>query len=128
MIISSIHSFYNTYSIGKIIKNWINQSIRKMTNIRTVLAVNMKTRRKELEISQAELAEKIGTSPNYISKIEAEKQFPSVQMIEQIAGALECDSLDLFSNEKSEEKRIDYIRDDLLKNVCDLINATFQKL
>lgn len=99
-----------------------------MTNIRTVLAVNMKTRRKELEISQAELAEKIGTSPNYISKIEAEKQFPSVQMIEQIAGALECDSLDLFSNEKSEEKRIDYIRDDLLKNVCDLINASFQKL
>lgn len=99
-----------------------------MTNIRTVLAVNMKTRRKELEISQAELAEKIGTSPNYISKIEAEKQFPSVQMIEQIAGALECDSLDLFSNEKNEEKRIDYIRDDLLKNVCDLINASFQKL
>lgn len=99
-----------------------------MTNIRTVLAVNMKTRRKELEISQAELAEKIGTSPNYISKIEAEKQFPSVQMIEQIAGALECDSVDLFSNEKNEEKRIDYIRDDLLKNVCDLINASFQKL
>ena len=99
-----------------------------MTNIRTVLAVNMKTRRKELEISQAELAEKIGTSPNYISKIEAEKQFPSVQMIEQIAGALECDSIDLFSNEKNEEKRIDYIRDDLLKNVCDLINASFQKI
>ncbi|WP_294431291.1 helix-turn-helix domain-containing protein [uncultured Treponema sp.] len=99
-----------------------------MTNIRTVLAVNMKTRRKELEISQAELAEKIGTSPNYISKIEAEKQFPSVQMIEQIASALECDSVDLFSNEKNEEKRIDYIRDDLLKNVCDLINASFQKV
>lgn len=75
-----------------------------MTNIRTVLAVNMKTRQKELEISQAELAEKIGTSPNYISKIEAEKQFPSVQMIEQIAGALECDSLDLFSNEKKRRK------------------------
>ena len=68
-----------------------------MTNIRTVLAVNMKARRKELNLSQAELAEKIGTSPNYISKIEAEKQFPSVQMIEQLAGALQCDSVDLFS-------------------------------
>ena len=42
-----------------------------MTNIRTVLAVNMKARRKELKLSQAELAEKIGTSPNYISKIYA---------------------------------------------------------
>ena len=42
-----------------------------MSNIRTVLAVNMKARRKELKLSQAELAEKIGTSPNYISKIYA---------------------------------------------------------
>ena len=45
-----------------------------MTNIRTVLAVNMKARRKELKLSQAELAEKIGTSPNYISKIEDNKK------------------------------------------------------
>lgn len=99
-----------------------------MTNIRTVLAVNMKARRKQRNLSQADLAEKIGTSPNYISKIEAEKQFPSVQMIEQIAGALECDSVDLFSTEKIEEKRIDSIRKDLLKNIDDLINASFQKL
>ena len=71
-----------------------------MRNIRTVLAFNMKARRKELNLSQADLAEKIGTSPNYISKIEAERQFPSVQMIEQLANALNFDSLDLFSKEK----------------------------
>ena len=41
-----------------------------MTNIRTVLAENMKTRRKNLGISQSDLAERINTAPNYISKIE----------------------------------------------------------
>ena len=88
-----------------------------MTNIRTVLAFNMKARRKELNLSQADLAEKIGTSPNYISKIEAERQFPSVQMIEQLANALNFDSLDLFSKEKIEKKKLDFVKDDLLKKL-----------
>ena len=99
-----------------------------MTNIRTVLAMNMKAKRKELHISQADLAEKIDTSPNYISKIEAEKQFPSVQMIEQLATALECDSVDLFSTNMIEEKRIDLIQSKLLKSINSLINKTFEEL
>ncbi len=93
-----------------------------MTNIRTVLAINMKAKRKELNISQAELAEKIGTSPNYISKIEAEKQFPSVQMIEQIAGALKIDSVDLFSLEKIQENKFNEIE----KKLRDEINKSLQ--
>ena len=99
-----------------------------MTNIRTVLAMNMKAKRKELHISQADLAEKIDTSPNYISKIEAEKQFPSVQMLEQLATALECDSVDLFSTNMIEEKRIDLIQSKLLKSINSLINKTFEEL
>ena len=99
-----------------------------MTNIRTVLAFNMKARRKELNLSQADLAEKIGTSPNYISKIEAERQFPSVQMIEQLANALNFDSLDLFSKEKIEKKKLDYVKDDLLKKTESLIISSFEKI
>lgn len=97
-----------------------------MTNIRTVLAVNMKARRKDLNLSQAVLAEKIGTSPNYISKIEAEKQFPSVQMIEQLANALECDSVDLFSIKKIKNNRLDSIQETLNKEINDLINEKFK--
>lgn len=99
-----------------------------MTNIRTVLAMNINARRKKLKISQAELAEKIDTSPNYISKIETEKQFPSVQMIEQLAMALECDSVDLFSTSIIEDSRIDLIQSKLLKNIKTLINTSFDEL
>lgn len=99
-----------------------------MRNIRTVLAFNMKARRKELNLSQADLAEKIGTSPNYISKIEAERQFPSVQMIEQLANALNFDSLDLFSKEKIEKKKLDFVKDDLLKKTESLIISSFEKI
>lgn len=97
-----------------------------MTNIRTVLAQNMKARRKELGISQAELAEKIDTSPNYISKIEAEKQFPSVQMIEKIAESLGIDSVDLFSTKREETLRIDKIQNDLIQNISEQVKRSFE--
>ena len=99
-----------------------------MINIRTVLAVNMKARRKELNLSQAELAEKIGTSPNYISKIEAEKQFPSVQMIEQLAGALQCDSVDLFSIEKMKEDNLKVVQEKLCKEINLLVKKSFNSI
>ncbi len=99
-----------------------------MTNIRTVLAINMKARRKDLNLSQAILAEKIGTSPNYISKIEAEKQFPSVQMIEQLALALQCDSIDLFSIEKIKINNLETVKESLCKDVISLIQDKFSTI
>ena len=97
-----------------------------MTNIRNVLAINMKARRKDLNFSQAELAEKIGTSPNYISKIEAEKQFPSVQMIEQIAIALNCDSIDLFSTDKIKKDNLQVLKKTLCQEIDFVINKNFE--
>ncbi|MDR0561540.1 MAG: helix-turn-helix domain-containing protein [Spirochaetaceae bacterium] len=37
--------------------------------------------------SQAKLAEKANTATTYIAMIELEKKFPSVEMLERIAGA-----------------------------------------
>jgi transcriptional regulator with XRE-family HTH domain len=68
-----------------------------MTNLRKVLAVNLKKRRHTLGYSQAMLAEKANTAPTYIAMIELEKKFPSVEMIERIAKALAIDTIELFS-------------------------------
>jgi len=50
-----------------------------------------------LGISQATLAEKVETSTHYISQIERKTKFPSVEMLERIAVALEFDTPELFS-------------------------------
>ena len=99
-----------------------------MTNIRAVLASNMKSRRKDLNLSQANLAEKIGSSPNYISKIEAEKQFPSVQMIEQIAAALDFDTLDLFSAVRLKKDKLQKIQNELCRDITALISRSFDSI
>ena len=48
-------------------------------------------------ISQAALAEKVETSTTYISQIERKKRFPSPDVLERIATALELDTPELFS-------------------------------
>ena len=57
----------------------------------------MKKYRKLKNLSQEKLAEKAGASSNYIALIESGKNFPSLQMLAQIANALEIDELDLFN-------------------------------
>jgi transcriptional regulator with XRE-family HTH domain len=59
----------------------------------------MKAGRQILGISQAELAERVHTSANYIALIETEKRFPTPGMLERIAAALEIESPALFAAE-----------------------------
>jgi transcriptional regulator with XRE-family HTH domain len=68
-----------------------------MTDIRLILAENMKKYRKILGISQEKLAEKMNTAPNYIAMIEVGRKFPSAGMLERIAQALNVDTPELFT-------------------------------
>jgi transcriptional regulator with XRE-family HTH domain len=70
-----------------------------MTSLRTVLAQNMKAGRQILGISQAQLAERVNTSANYIAQIETGMRFPTPEMLERIALALEIDPPVLFTTE-----------------------------
>jgi transcriptional regulator with XRE-family HTH domain len=68
-----------------------------MTDIRKVLAANIKVYRKAKALTQAQLAEQAGTATHYIAMIEGCKNFPSPDMIERIAAVLGKDTVDLFS-------------------------------
>ena len=68
-----------------------------MTNLRQLLGTNIKIYRNACGISQSKLAERVDTATNYISAIEAGRRFPSVEMLEKIALALEIDTPELFS-------------------------------
>ena len=68
-----------------------------MTRLRTILASNLRAYRKELGLSQFNLADMIDSAPNYIAMIEAEKRFPTDTMLEKIALALKKEPCELFS-------------------------------
>jgi transcriptional regulator with XRE-family HTH domain len=68
-----------------------------MTDIKSLLSANIKKRREFLGLSQATLAERVDTSTHYISQIERKIRFPSPEIMERIAAALEFDTPELFS-------------------------------
>jgi transcriptional regulator with XRE-family HTH domain len=68
-----------------------------MTDIRKLLAANIKAYRAELGLTQARLAEKAETATHYIAMIEGCRKFPSADMLERIAAALERDAPELFA-------------------------------
>jgi transcriptional regulator with XRE-family HTH domain len=66
---------------------------------------NLKDFRKLLKMSQAKLAEICDSSQAYIAEIEVGKKFPSPDMIEKIASALEIESYRLFQNNTSTDNK-----------------------
>ena len=75
-----------------------------MKNLRELLAYNMKENRNRLGLSQARLAERCGLSTQYIAMIELTRKFPTPEMLERIASALEIDPPELFSIQIAEAR------------------------
>lgn len=68
-------------------------------------------------LSQAKLAEKVATSANYIAQIEQENRFPTPEMLERIASALEIDSPQLFSKDSFTDEAIKRFQKGVLDDI-----------
>lgn len=68
--------------------------------------INLKDFRKMRGLSQFKLAELCESSQAYIAEIEVGKKFPSPDMIERIATALDLESYCLFQNKPIGDGRV----------------------
>ena len=94
-----------------------------MSKLRNILAQNIKNRRKFLGLSQAKLAEKVSTSTHYISQIEQMCKFPSPEMLERIAAALEIESPLLFATEINYDEAIRQFKEIFLSDIGAKVSA-----
>ena len=99
-----------------------------MTDIRQVLAANIKRYRKTLNLSQGDLADKIDTAEGYIGMIERGKQFPSPQMLERIAAAFDADTPDLFAVKPFQADSTQKLHRDILQEFEKIIAKKLKKL
>ena len=99
-----------------------------MTNIRALLAANIKKRRKSLGFSQAQLAEKAETSVHYIAQIEQKKKFPSSEMLERLAFALDFDSPDLFATKNYKDEVIHRMQEEVKAEMAAVTAIINEKL
>ena len=71
--------------------------------LKDVFVQNLRNYRRYRGISQMTLAELCGTSTSYIGQIEIGNRFPSLELIEKIANALQIRPHLLFFNEADED-------------------------
>jgi transcriptional regulator with XRE-family HTH domain len=91
----------------------------------------MKAQRYNLGITQAKLAERVDTSTHYIGMIESKKKFPTPEMLERIAAALEIDAPTLFSTRTypvPETGTMVEFQERLLRDISEVVSYRIKKL
>jgi len=127
-----------SYSLNKSIKNYplkeycrsltpsynpyIGKSLLGMTNIREVLATNLRKHRHARGWSQAKLAEKVGTSTQYIGTLEIKGKFPSSEMVHKLASALGIDPTELFHKMTDPETAIRNSKRAAIEDIGESVN------
>jgi transcriptional regulator with XRE-family HTH domain len=98
-----------------------------MTSLRHILATNIKERRYVLGISQAKLAEAANIATTYIAMIEIERKFPSVDVLERIARALEIDPTELFSKTCYPVELVKEFHQSFLANIDQVVKTSIKE-
>ena len=97
-----------------------------MTDIRELLASNLKKLRASRDWSQAKLAEKAKTSTQYIGMIETKIKYPSSSMVHRLANAFNIDPAELFYKNLDPETTMKNAKKavivDFGEEICNMIN------
>jgi transcriptional regulator with XRE-family HTH domain len=98
-----------------------------MTNLRDILANNLKEHRKRCGLSQAKLSEKANISTQYIAMIEVSRKFPSPEILDRIAKALKIETHELFLVKPSPESAMEKLHDTLVGNIERVIGEAVEE-
>jgi len=88
-----------------------------MKGIKEVLAQNLKINRLKQGLTQDKLAEKAGISTHYLAMVELARKFPSADMIERLAAALDIEPHELFYMPGLAEKALERLHNSLISRL-----------
>jgi transcriptional regulator with XRE-family HTH domain len=98
-----------------------------MTKIRDILANNLKENRRKCGISQAKLAEKADISTQYIAMIELSRKFPTPEMLDRIAKALDIEAHELFSVPPGPEEALERLHQEILVDIERVVGEAVER-
>jgi len=87
------------------------------SNIRDILARNIKENRRKCGFSQEKLAEKAGISTPFVAMIEVSRKFPTPDVLDRIARALNVKTWQLFTVQPSPEDAMEQLRISIVKDI-----------
>jgi transcriptional regulator with XRE-family HTH domain len=98
----------------------------KMIDIKEIFAENLKKIRRKKGLTQEKLAEKANMSLQYLALLEIARKFPSGEMLERLANALDIETYELLAVAPSANNELELLRNDIISEVKTL-NETLAK-
>ena len=99
-----------------------------MAKLREIFAKNLKEKRRICGFSQAALAEKVNVSTHHIAMIELARNFPTSELIERIANALNIEYFELFLEKNhSRNVELDNLRKAIKGDMQELLDNYWKK-
>jgi transcriptional regulator with XRE-family HTH domain len=98
-----------------------------MANIRDILAGNIRENRRKCGFSQEKLAERAGLSPQYVAMIELSRKFPTPDVLDRMAGALNIETYQLFAVPPAPNEAIEQLRQDIRDDIRQVFSELVEK-
>jgi transcriptional regulator with XRE-family HTH domain len=99
-----------------------------MTKLRDILAHNLKEKRRNCGFSQEKLAEMVNVSTHHIATIETARNYPTLDLVERLANALNIEIYELFINQLSPPEEMERLYQTVAKNIEQLISENMERL
>jgi len=100
---------------------------KKKLGIREILALNLKENRQRCGLTQEKLAEKAGISANYLSMVEISKKFPTPEMLDRLANALDIETFQLFDASSTAEGALLHLERSIITKITLVIKDTIKE-
>ena len=97
-----------------------------MIDIKEIFAENLRKIRRKKGLTQEKLAEKANMSLQYLALLEIGRKFPSGEMLERLATALDIETYELLAVASSANNELELLRSDIIREVKTL-NESFAK-
>jgi DNA-binding XRE family transcriptional regulator len=98
-----------------------------MARIGQILAKNLKENRWKCGHTQAQLAEKVDVSTHHIGMIELSRNYPTLELVERIANALNIEIYELFLEPHSPDEKLSQLRQDIRSDTKQLLDEFLEK-
>jgi transcriptional regulator with XRE-family HTH domain len=99
----------------------------KDANIRDILAGNIRENRRKNGLSQEKLAEKAGISTPFIAMIEVSRKFPTPDVLDKIAGALNIKTWQLFAVPPSPDEAMERLHKSIVIDIQQVVGDAVKK-
>jgi transcriptional regulator with XRE-family HTH domain len=98
-----------------------------MTSLREIFAHNLKEKRRNCGFSQAKLAEMVNVSVHHIATIETARNYPTLDLVERMANALNIEIYELFINPLSPPEEMERLYQTVAKNIDQVVAEAVEK-